>query len=216
MINPASVPFYGNTPDGTHCFQASIKMILGCFLPQREFTWEELEQLSAKKEGLSTWPQQTLINLRRMGFEVIMVEGFDGKAFIKEGGKYLCDAFGKEVADWQIAHSDIPQEQRLYQEAYDSGVDIQKRTPNLAEVRAYLERDYMIKTSVNSRKLQGREGYVGHSVVILAVSDDEVLLHDPGLPPRAAAKVPLKQFMAAWADPDETAQNFIAIKPENR
>jgi len=214
MIDPAKEPFYSNTGDDTHCFQAGIRMILGYFLPDREFSWEELEQLSAKVEGLATWPEQMLINLRKMGFAVTMVEGFDGRAFIKDGAQYLKDTFGEEIAAWQIKNSDLPQEQRLYQEAYDTGVDIQTRIPSLEDIKTFQQQDYLVAVTVNSRKLDGKEGYTGHFVVILSIDDKEVLLHNPGLPARQAEHVPLEQFMNAWTDPNETARNFIAIKKE--
>jgi hypothetical protein len=214
MIDPAKVPFYSNTPDDTHCFQAGMRMILGYFLPDREFSWKELEQLSAKVEGLSTWPQQMLINLRKMGFAATMVEGFDGHAFIRNGGQYLKEAFGEETAEWQIKNSDIPQEQKLYQEAYDTGVDIQCRVPTLADIQDYLQKGYLVAATINSRQLDGKDGYVGHFVVVLSIDDQEMVLHNPGLPARQAQRVTREQFMEAWADPNETAQNFIAIKKE--
>ena len=106
-----TVPFYGNTPDDTHCFQAAFRMIFKYFLPDREFSWEELEKMSAKVEGLGTWPSAMLIQAQKMGFDVITVEGFDAKAFIEEGANYLRQAFGEETGAWQVTNSDIPQEQ---------------------------------------------------------------------------------------------------------
>jgi hypothetical protein len=60
-----AVPFFANTPDDTHCFQAVIRGILKYFLPDRKFSWEELDRMSAQKPGMATWPQQMLINLLR-------------------------------------------------------------------------------------------------------------------------------------------------------
>lgn len=41
------VPFYPNTPDQTHCVQAGIKIVLKSFLPDRDFSMEELEKLTS-------------------------------------------------------------------------------------------------------------------------------------------------------------------------
>lgn len=191
-----------------------MRMMLGYFLPDREFTWEELEKLSAKIEGKATWPQQMAINLHDMGFDVTMVEGFDGRAFIRDGADYLHRAFGKDIAEWQIANSDLPQEQKLYQAAYDRGVDIQKAIPTLADMQSYIKKGYLVAANVNSPRLRGKEGYVGHFVVILSIDDTELVLHDPGLPARPNVRVPIETFQAAWADPDDNAKNFIAIKPK--
>lgn len=215
MIDPDKVPFYGNTPDGKHCFQAAMKMILGYFLPSREFSWKELDDLSAKREGLGTWAQRMLINLRQMGFIVVRVGGFDGRAFIRDGAKYIKQAYDNpEAAAWQIKHSDIPQEQQTYQDAYDEGVDIQVRVPELSEIQAYQEQNFLVYTLLNSRSLHNKSGYAGHFVVILSIDKHEVVLHDPGLPPQPALHVPIQQFISAWSYPNKANRNFTAIKSE--
>ena len=50
------VPFYTNTSDDTHCYQAGLKMILKYFIPDKDFSWEELDKFTAKVEDLWTWP----------------------------------------------------------------------------------------------------------------------------------------------------------------
>lgn len=107
------VPFYSNTQDDTHCFQAGIKSVLKYFLPERDFTWEELDKLTAKKGNLWTWPMAATINLKKMGFEAVSMTDFDYKRFSEEGGAYLVEKFGEEKGKAQIEHSDIEQERRL-------------------------------------------------------------------------------------------------------
>jgi peptidase C3-like protein len=209
-------PFFANTPDDTHCFQAVIRGILKHFLPDREFSWEELDHRSAKLPGMATWPQAMLVSLRETGFDVVAVEGFDGHDFIKRGADYLADAFGKEAADWQIAHSDIAGEQKNYQKMYDAGVKCENRIPNLSELRTYLQRGYLLECLVNARILNGKTGYVGHFVLVYDMDDSYVTLHDPGLPGHEAQQVPLADFEKAWASPNENAKGFVALKYERK
>ena len=114
-----TVPFYANTSDNKHCFEASVRMVLKHFLPDRDFTWSQLDHFSAKVPGKVTWPQHLMMRLDQLGFEVISIEGFDGEAFVDEGASYLRRAFGEETAAWQIANSDIAQEQRIYRQIFD-------------------------------------------------------------------------------------------------
>ena len=51
MNNHTSVPFYSNTKDNTHCFQAVIKMIAETYWPDKSYSWDELDVLTQKKEG---------------------------------------------------------------------------------------------------------------------------------------------------------------------
>ena len=208
-----TVPFYSFDEDDTHCFQSAFKMVLKYFLPKRHFSWKELEEMSAKIEGKSTWPQQMLIHMQHMGFEVISVGAFDGKAFIKEGNAYLRRAFGGETAEWQIQNSDIAQEQRLYRKYFKlPGIKDEVRIPTIAEMKTLLELGYLIISVVNSRKLKGKDGYIGHSIVIFDITDTNLHFHDPGPPPVENRQVTYNDFEAAWADPNEEAKNFIAIK----
>lgn len=41
-----NVPFYSNTPDDTHCFQAVLKMVLKYFQPEKYYSFEQLDKLS--------------------------------------------------------------------------------------------------------------------------------------------------------------------------
>jgi hypothetical protein len=207
-----SIPFYSNTPDGTHCMQASLRMVLKYFLPERDYSWEELETMTAKLPGKATWPTQMLLNLQKQGFAVKMIEGFDGPAFVRDGGEYLRRTFGDEAADWQITHSDIAQEQQLYTELLAVGGVIEQRVPTFDDLHELLAQGYLVICTLNSRKLNGLPGYVGHAVVVCGADDQNVTLNDPGPAAQEARQVSRQNFLAAWDDPNENAKSAIAIQ----
>src|SRR5689334_14996156 len=103
------VPFYENTDD-THCYQAVLRMVLKYYWPDKDFTWEELEKITAKAEGLWTWPTAGMLWLHDNGFEVHDVETFDYAKFIEKSGDYLIELVGERVGKEQIAHSNLDQE----------------------------------------------------------------------------------------------------------
>jgi len=206
-----NVPFYPNTPDDTHCYQAALRSVLQYFLPEKEYTWQELEEMTAKKEGLWTWPTQGLISLHKLGFEVKDIGLFDIEEFVKDGGEYLEKEYGKDVANEQIKHSDIPQEQELYREFLQYNVD-EKRLPSLEDIKKMVEEGYLVICNVNAKVLNGKNGYVGHFVVVTGFDDDSFYLHDPGLPPMEDRKVSFEAFVNAWEYPNEKARNAIGLK----
>jgi len=207
-----SVPFYSNTPDDTHCVQAAFRSILKYFLPDRDFSWAELEEMSAKVPDMSTWPAQMLLNLNKMGFEITLMEGFDANQFIKNGEAYLKKEFGQEAAEWQIANSDIKQERRLYQDLLDSDVTYENLVPELSDIKRYLDQDYLVKVTLNSKRLNHKSGYVGHSVVVYDIDEQKLVFHDPGLPAMESRVERLADFEAAWADPNVKAKELIAVR----
>lgn len=205
------IPFYSNMPDNTHCFQASLRMILRYFQPTKEFSWEELEKISGKKEGLWTWPTAALIWMKKQGFEVINIEMFDYHEFVTDGEKYLRKFYGEEVGNEQIAHSDIAQEIE-YAKQFLKLNAVTKEIPTAETLKDLLKRKYLLMCLINSQKLDHKSGYVGHFVIVKGFHENEFTIHDPGLPPRENLKVNVAEFEEAWAFPNERAKNVMVFR----
>ena len=205
------VPFYSNTSDNTHCYQASIKSVLKYFFPEKTFSFEELDKLSEKKEGLWTWGQRATINMIKMGFDVVDIDLWDIDEFVKTGRSYLLKKFGKEVAEIQAKNSDLEAARKNYKEFGDYNVH-KNRIAEIEDIKALLKKGYLVCCNVNSRALNNVKGYSGHFVVILGYDENNLFLHDPGLPPQKDRKVSLPQFIKAWAYPDKGLQNLTAFR----
>ncbi|HEX6462680.1 MAG TPA: hypothetical protein VFZ58_05460 [Candidatus Saccharimonadales bacterium] len=117
------IPFYENT-DNTHCYQAVLRMVLKHYWPHKEFSWKALEKITAKVDGLWTWPTAGILWLHDSGFEMRDVGIFDYAKFVTKGSSYLTELFGESVAKEQIDHSDIDQELRYAKQIIASGYAI--------------------------------------------------------------------------------------------
>ncbi|MCR4264132.1 MAG: peptidase C39 family protein [Candidatus Roizmanbacteria bacterium] len=206
-----SVPFFANTSDDTHCFQAGLRMVLKYFLPEKNHTWKELEKMTAKVKDLWTWPTQGIINLHRMGFNIVDIDDFDIEKFIDNGGEYMIERYGNEVGKEQIKYSDIDQERKIHREYINLNIH-QKRIPELKELKKLLDEGYLVTCNVNSYALNNEKGYAGHFVVIFDYDKNNLYLHDPGLPPVKNRKVSYKQFIKAWEYPNKNARNVLAFR----
>lgn len=205
-----TVPFYANK-DETHCFQACLRMMLKHFLPEREFTFRELDDISAKVEGLWTWPTAAALWLVDNGFEVRNVEAFNYREFEQEGGDYLLRHFGENVGRAQIDHGDIPQEVKLAR-FFNKKIVSEVRIPDIADLRSCLDEGYIPCCNVNSCRLNGTDGYSGHFVIIVGYDEGSLFIHDPGLPGRQRLKVSNEVFEQAWAYPSSASKNYLAVK----
>jgi len=205
------IPFFGNTKDNTHCFQASLRMVLGYFFSERDFSWDELDRISKKVKGLWTWPLAALLWLTKNGIEVKNIEVFDYPAFIKKGGKYLIETFGEEVGRAQVEHSDIEQERRISKD-FMKQVDTEQRLPALQDIKKLLREGFLVVCNINARALDQKPGFAGHFVVITKLDGKQITLHDPGLPPLKNRKVTAARFEKAWAYPDKQAKNIMAFR----
>lgn len=205
------VPFFSNLPDGTHCYQAALKMVLTYFT-NKEWSFETLDQLSGKLEGKWTWPTQSFIWLLNNGFEIKLIEEFSYQAFADEGKNYLIEKCGLEVADAQEANSDLPREQKLALEFIQKGGAVDLRIPTLQDLKSLLMDGYLTICNINANRLYNLTGYSGHFVLPIEISPIEILLHDPGLPPAPSTKVAPSVFEAAWGYPTEKEKNILAIR----
>lgn len=206
-----NVPFYGNTPDDTHCFQAALRMILKYFYTDEEYSWEELDKITAKEPNLWTWPMAGITWMRNHGLEVIIQESFDYKRFADEGSSYLVEYCGENVAKEQIQHSAIDNE-RKRANIFATTVQIQHRIPTIEDVVRFLSEKYLVCCNINSYALDNVDQYAGHFIVIKGVQANQLILHDPGLPHQANRVVPFAQFEKAWAYPTEHVKNLFAFK----
>lgn len=205
-----SIPFYENY-DNNHCFQAVLRMILKYYRPDQNYTWAQLERITARKGDLWTWPTAGMLWLHQQGFEVHDVEAFDYAAFAAKGGDYLLELFGDEVGRAQIAHSDLPPEIDYAKQIVQAGLS-RTHLPDIAELKDRLDQGYFVICNVNQRTLNHQPGYVGHFVLVTGHEGGNLIIHDPGLPPRPDWHIPSAFFEQAWAYPNADAKNYIAIK----
>lgn len=206
-----AVPFYANSPDNLHCVQSSYMMILRYFRPDKAYTFEELDALTGKDKHGGTWAAQGHIWLVSQGYDVEYWTLLDWRQFVSDGYEYLRRQFGEEIADWQVRYGDIPLEQRRADEALEK-VTTKVREPKISDIVGFLDKGYLIKCTVNSSKLNGKAGYVGHVIVVKGYADGALIIHDPGLPPLENRKVAFDDFEAAWAYPNAAAKEMTAIR----
>jgi hypothetical protein len=211
MKNYKEIPFCSNTPDNTHCFQAALKMILGYFWPDENYTWEELDRATAKVAGKWTWPMAGLIWLQEKGLEIIDIEAFDYEKFIERKNRYLIEEYGKAVAQAQIENSNIEQEIK-YAKKLIQLIKVKKAIPQLEEIKKLMEEDYLVMVNLNARTLNRQEGYAGHFVAIKGFDEKGFILNDPGLPGIENRPVDFALFEKAWAYPNQKAKNIMAFK----
>jgi len=204
------VPFVSNTEDDTHCFQAALSMVLKYFNPEMNYTFQELERITAKPKDKWTWQSAAILWLHENKYSVVAMDLFGYQRFAREGESYLLEVFGSEVTQAQVDNSDIEQERHFAEQLSTSNL-VTMREPVLEDIYRLLADGYVIICSINSMKLSGKEGYAGHSVVLTGYTDESVILHDPGVPARASVHVACDVFESAWAYPNSGAKDLLAI-----
>ncbi|MCA9373034.1 peptidase C39 family protein [Candidatus Woesebacteria bacterium] len=204
------IPFFENTTDNTHCFQAVVRMVAKFYWPEEEYSWEELDQVTGKEPGMWTWPLRGYLWLQQKGLAISMVEVFDYELFAANGKEYLVDFVGQAVADEQDAHSNIETEMEYTKQVLEK-ISVTKKIPTLDDVEKAIVQEKIVICNVNSASLNNIPGYSGHFVIVLDVRDSAVIIHDPGQPAKAQRVVSRTDFDRAWGSPAAEQKNMVVV-----
>lgn len=199
MMISHTVPFVANTADDTHCLQAAYMSIAKYFDPHFDIPMDKWSELTGYEEGLGTWANAGLVWFNNHGYEVKHIELFDFAEFIKRPREYMIETHGKKAGKWGYEHTNVPSEIKRIKEMLGKDI-IKQKEPNLRDIQRGLEEGYLARVTVNSERLNGTDGYIGHAVVITGYDDESLILHDPGLPALPNRRVLMKDFEAAWSD----------------
>ncbi|MFZ2126206.1 MAG: hypothetical protein WAV04_01725 [Candidatus Microsaccharimonas sp.] len=194
-----NVPFVSNTPDDTHCLQAAYMSIAMYFDPNFSINMEEWSRLTGYEEGKGTWANAGLVWFRENGYDVKHYELFDFNEFMKHPKEYMIELSGEEAGTWGYEHTNVPAEIERMKKLLEANI-VEQREPSLTDVKRFLDEGYLVRVTVNCERLDGREGYVGHAIVITSCTDSYVTFHDPGLPPIPNRQVSIDEFELAWSD----------------
>ena len=206
-----NVPFIPNTKDDLHCLQAAYMMIVKFYKPDFEIEWDEWSKITGFEIDKGTWASAGVLWFSNNGFDVKHYEVFDYDEFFKTGGEYLIQKSGKSIGQWQIEHSNIPLEQERAKQMIDKGLLVD-REPTAKDIKEFLDKGYLLHALLNSRRLNGKEGYFGHAVTVIGYDDKSFIVHDPGSPPYPNRNILFEDFEAAWADPNKDSKELDAIK----
>jgi hypothetical protein len=207
------VPFFPNTSDATHCYQASFKMILKHFQPEKDYGWEQLDKITAKQKDMWTWSLAGLCWLTKNGFDVVNIEVFDYERFSKEKIDYFIEFYGEDVAKESMKHSNFDGEYEWAKELIRT-VKNELRLPNIDDIQKFLDEGWLLIANVNHRSLYKESGYVGHFVVIKGYDDDSLIFHDPGPVASSDVSMTYSDFKNGWDYPTKNSRNLICIQPK--
>lgn len=203
------VPFVGNAPQGMHCFSASLAMMLAHFVPGSPAVLEVGNRISSKPRGRAAWPVEAPLWLQRHGFDVGVVFDFDYEAVAISGVDYIRKRYGDEVAAWQEKNTAIPGGSAV--RAFLDEVHFERRVPDFADVAQALVEEKLVMATLNSRRLDGRDGYSNHAVIVKGITDTELIVHDPGPPSSPNQRVSHDDFMVAWSSPATAARYVLSV-----
>jgi hypothetical protein len=195
-------------------------MILKMLEPSKEYSWEQLDEISGKKGGkeygLGVWHFGVLIYLaavaQRAGSTVVVFEQFPYALFRWFPVTTCIYFFGPRAGMWQVMLSHLRTEARMIPAFIKSFPDRIERVPTLADLTQYLNSGHVCLVQLNGYMLDGESGYGGHAVLVVGYDADSIIIHNPRLPGSAYRHYTREVFEAAWHSPYSRCTNLYAVK----
>lgn len=191
------IPFVSNSSDNMHCVNAVFRMVHQYFFG-KDLTWKEIDTLTHAVPAKATWTFVGEMEFAKKGLEVINIEPVDYKLLYKEGVGYLSNVVGKKTAEYYFQKSNIASVIQLIPE-YLEYVKHETRRSSIDEIITFLKQGFLIGTEVNSETLNKKNGFDLHFVLLYDFDKENIILHDPGLPPIKKRKVSREEFKKCFA-----------------
>ncbi len=191
-----SPPFYENKGDGNQCMQVAMKSVLKHVL-EKDFSLDDLDKLTGRKNGLWTWTSQVVIVLHDFGLKIKYYSKSDLEPFL-EGEPFIRKHFGKD-ADKILKFTDLPVVLDSFKKLLKYDI-FEKRKFTFEEVESHMEQGHIPLMLIDRNKIVGKEGfYQGHFIIVTGFDDQNVFYHESGPKnPEANKKVLKSTFIDAW------------------
>lgn len=207
-----NIPFF-ESPDNNHCLQACLKMVLKHLMPEKEFSYSDLNKISKHIPDKWTWQGASLLYLTDLCFQVVNIENLNYKLFAKKGGEYLKTIWAPEVFEAQSKFSDLEQEQIIAQKLIiNEKIKLINKDISLDDIINLINNDYIVMVSINPYVIRKEKGYSSHMVVINGIDDNHMVWHDPGPSGEKNKRTTISLFEKAITKPAKEDGNIIGIK----
>lgn len=195
-----TVPYHNN-PDGKACALACYTMVAQYLLPDENATFEQLGKIADWQKGYAVWGFPVWQWMMNKGVHIIDYDIIDYDAWTKRGFKSL-----KET---------LPENEYVFLEKATYNVDVVGKQiklafehPNFTYIRKKVSWDDVVKefnkpgicdVTVNSRALNHLDVFAGHRVILIDITEKEVIFHDPNRAGTGAYRhEPLEHFRTVF------------------
>lgn len=180
-------------------------------MPERDFSFEQLDRMSQKQPNKGTWWPPMLIEIHKLGLLVKNIESFDYNRFYEEGEAYVRSIYPKDTAQYYLDKSNLNDIKPLIPEFMEK-TEIENRAATIEDIDRLLAGGWLVGIDLNSRTLNNAGGYSSHMVVIFDADKHSFWLHDPGLKPSPNRKVSRHKLAEAWFYSGRNNAGLVALR----
>lgn len=210
-----NVPFVPNTPDGMQCVVVVFRMIAMYFDKNFDIPLNKWAEICGYEQDKGTWAYGALVWFDENDYEVRHYESNDINDFVADPEEALVRSFGDQVGKWCMDHTNLPAEVDRAKKLLANVRIIQQCEPTIDDIRRYLDEGWLARINVNSSRLRGKTGFMGHSLTVVGYDKLGLIVHDPGgtnYEPKPYKHISWQLLEECWADPNVIAKELDVIR----
>ncbi len=193
---------YIPSPDDYSCALACHAMIANYFVPGT--TINDVAQIVDWQKGYAVWAFRFWKWLIDHGVRITDFDLIDYEAWAKDGSKGLERSLSAQEFNWyKSATKDLDAlSSDIAAVIHNPELTYKLQKPTWSDLLNAFERGALCEVVLDSRALDGVDGFELHRVVILEVNEDTVTFHDPRPEPKSipSRSVPAILFRSAWLE----------------
>jgi hypothetical protein len=173
------VPYHDNP--GNACALACYTMAAQYLLPDVGITFEQFGKIADWHPGYVVWEASVFPWLMDQGIRIVYYDVIDFEAWLSSGIEGLRKTIPPDELKWYQDNTynfDGLAEHIKAMFAHPNFTYIQ-RGPTWEDIIAENAKPGICDVTLNSQILNHKEGFAAHRVVLIAITDEEVIFHDP-------------------------------------
>jgi hypothetical protein len=173
------IPYHPNP--GNACALACYTMVGQYLLPDEQITFDQLSATANRREGYVVWEFPIWKWLMDRGVHITDYDVIDYHAWAKDGVSGLQNSVPADEFAWYKTNTyDLNEVTEHIQTAFDHpNFSFHHRKPTWDDVLAEYNKPGICDIVLNSKALNHEDGFAAHRVVLIEVTDSEVVFHDP-------------------------------------
>lgn len=192
------IPYVGAPKNA--CALACYTMVAKYFFP--DVTFEQIARISGWESGFVVWAFKFWQWIMDKGVKVDDYDLIALQTWADEGIEGLKKSVSeKEFRFYQENTKDLDKlTEDIRKVMHHKNFTYHQQKPKLSDLVTAFTNGCVCEVVLDSRTLDGREGFSLHRVVVLDIDDKDITFHDPREKPRPARKESVELFRKAWLE----------------
>lgn len=174
-----TVPYHNNP--GNACALACYTMVAQYLLPDKGVTFEQLGKIANWRKGYVVWEFPVWKWLMDRGIAISDYDVIDYALWAKEGVEGLRKSLPQDEFTWYAENTyDLNEVTKHLRDVFDHpNFSYEQRKATWDDIVVEYNKPGICDIVLNAHALNNKEGFAAHRVVLIEITDKEVIFHDP-------------------------------------